>query len=177
MRVGHFRLLSGLHSEHFLAFSEIAKDKEALADLAKLLTPTIGPWQPTAVLSPSTAGVSLGGALASELGIGMHLASLDDDGRPKGIVGGPDISGGRILLVNDVVTTGQGVVALARVVAEHDADVAGATWFASRTEVDVGSRIHAPVVFALTLDLPAVPDDKCPACARGAQLQDGLDLN
>jgi orotate phosphoribosyltransferase len=177
LRLGHFRLLSGLHSEHFLAFSEIAKDNEALADLGTLLTPTIAPWQPTAVLAPSTAGVSLGSALAGRLGVAMHLAYLDSDGRPQGLVGDPDIAGGRVLLVNDVVTTGQGIDALARAVRERGADVAGAAWFASRADVDLAERIDAPVVFALSLDLKAVPADECDACSKGVPLQDGVDLN
>jgi orotate phosphoribosyltransferase len=177
LRVGHFRLLSGLHSEHFLAFSEIAKDNEALAELAALLTPTIAPWQPTAVLAPSTAGVSLGGALADLLGIEMHLAYLDSSGRPRGLVGDPDVEGSRILLVNDVVTTGQGIDALARTVRERGADVAGAAWFASRSNVDVAPRIDAPVAFALSLELEAVPANECSACLRNVPLEDGTDLN
>lgn len=177
LHVGHFRLLSGLHSEHFLAFSAIASDDEATAELVALLTPTIGPWEPTAVLAPSTAGVSLGRAIASEFGIAMHLASLDEGGRPQGIVGDPEIAGERVLLVNDVVTTGEGIVALARAVRTKGAEVAGATWFASRTDVDVAAMIEAPVAFAAELHLPAVSAADCPACARDVKLEDGLDLN
>jgi orotate phosphoribosyltransferase len=177
LRLGHFRLLSGLHSEHFLAFSEIAKDNKALVDLATLLTPTIAPWQPTAVLAPSTAGVSLGSALAGLLGVEMHLAYLDSSGRPQGLVGDPGVAGGRVLLVNDVVTTGQGIDALARTVRERGADVAGAAWFASRSGVDVAKRIDAPVAYTLSLELKAVPADECAACSQGMPLEDGTDLN
>src|SRR5262249_16607835 len=134
LRVGHYRLLSGLHSEHFLAFSRIANDGEILGELARLLVPTVAPWQPSGVLAPSPAGVSLGSTLAQMLDVPMYLASLDDKGRPDGIVGEPDIGGGRILLVNDVITTGDGMKALAREVEKASATIAGGAWFASRRE-------------------------------------------
>jgi orotate phosphoribosyltransferase len=107
----------------------------------------------------------------------MHLACLNSDGRPEGLVGDPDIAGARVLLVNDVVTTGQGIDALARTVRERGADVAGAAWFASRSGVDVVGNIDAPVVFAVSLDLKAVPADECETCSRGVPLEDGTDLN
>jgi len=177
LRTGHFRLLSGLHSDHFIAFSQLAKDEAALESIASLLLPTVGAWSPDAVLAPSTAGVMLGSTLARRLGAGFHLATLDDLSRPDGIVGDTDLSGARVVLVNDVVTTGQSFEALASVAATSGASVAGAAWFASRSAVDVPAAVGAPGAFALSLDLPAVKPQDCRACAKHEPLEDGIDLN
>lgn len=177
LRSGHFQLLSGLHSNHFLAFSAIAEDSEAVDDIASLLLPSILPWQPSIALAPSTAGVTLGAALADRLGVGLYLASLDEQSRPVGIVGEPEISDERVLLINDVVTTGQSLVALAGMVRERSGQVVGSAWFAARSDIDVAEMIEAPTAYLLSLDLRAVPADRCPACARGTEAEDAIDLN
>jgi hypothetical protein len=58
-----------------------------------------------------------------------------DEGRASGITSGEELSRRRVLLVNDVVTTGAGMAALARLVEHSGAEIAGAAWFASRSPV------------------------------------------
>lgn len=174
---GHFRLLSGAHSEHFMRFSRIAGDAQALAGLAAALAPTVNVWQPEAVLAPSTAGVSLARELASQLGLALHLASVDSHGRAVGIMGVAPSHGSRVLLVNDVVTTGDGLRALADVARAAGSEVAGAAWFASRAVVDVEAKLGTPAAWLLTVDLPATAAESCERCAAGEEPIDGLDLN
>lgn len=177
LRTGHYRLLSGLHTEYFLAFSQIAQDARAVRELASDLGAVCAPWLPTMVLAPSTAGVALGGELARELCLPLHLASLDSVGRADGLLGGVSIAGHRVLLVNDVVTTGDGLAALQHAVEAAEASVAGAAWFASRSDAEVGTRIGAPVVMSAALDLAATHADECALCRSGDELQDALDIN
>jgi hypothetical protein len=59
---GHFALLSGLHTDRFLAFSRIADDPAALQTIAGWLAPSIALLLPDALVAPSTAGVGLGWA-------------------------------------------------------------------------------------------------------------------
>jgi orotate phosphoribosyltransferase len=177
LRSGHFRLLSGLHSDHFLAFSQIAKDERALDSLAALLVPTIGPWHPDTVLAPSTAGVTLAAALAQRLGIAFQLATLDEHDRPDGIGADARMDGARVLLVNDVVTTGQGLERLASLARGAGATLAGAAWFASRAPIDVAAKIGAPAALVLSLDLPAVDANACQACVERLPIEDAIDLN
>ncbi|MGD0454768.1 MAG: hypothetical protein ABSB69_14340 [Solirubrobacteraceae bacterium] len=174
---GHFRLLSGAHSEHFLRFSRIAADTQALAGLVAALAPTVAVWQPESVLAPSTAGVSLARELAKQLGLALHLASVDARGRADGLIGEPPAAATRILIVNDVVTTGDGLKALAEVAKAAGADIAGAAWFASRSAVDVGSRLGTPTARLLTVELPSTAPESCARCAAGEPATDGLDLN
>jgi orotate phosphoribosyltransferase len=174
---GHFRLLSGAHSEHFVRFSRIASDTDALAGVAAALAPTAAVWQPGCVLAPCTAGVSLARELARQLGLDLHLASVDAAGRADGVIGEPPRAGSRALLVNDIVTTGAGLEALAAVARAAGADVTGAAWFASRSAVDVAAALGVPAAWLLSVNLPATPPEACPGCSAGEELVDGLDLN
>ena len=179
LRHGHFRLLSGLHTEHFLAFSQIAQDAQAVRRIANDLAAVCGPWGPSMVLAPSTAGVALGGELARALHAPLHLASLDETGRANGVLGEPDIAGARVLLVNDVITTGDGLVALRDVAraAGAGADVAGAACFGTRADVDLAERLQMQICLSVGLTLPAFSADKCPMCADGSEPVDALDIN
>ena len=174
---GHFQLLSGLHSDRFIAFSRIADEPGALGLVAGWLSPSLATLAPTGVIAPSTAGVGLGWTLARRLGVAMQLASLDEHGRPDGIIGAPDLSGERLVLVNDVVTTGTGLAALATTVRNAGGDVAAAAWFASRRPIDVVDAVDAPVVSIADVDMPCCIAAECPGCAAGVPVTPALDLN
>jgi orotate phosphoribosyltransferase len=178
LRTGHFRLLSGLHTEHFVAFSAIAQDPTAVEAIAANLAAVCGPWGVSSVLAPSTAGVTLGGALARQLGVGFRLAALDAQGRAEGVLGGADFTHQRVLLVNDVITTGDGLIALRDVVTQAGGGVVGAACFGIRSEIDIVERLGVPVSVSVALGLPAVPADRCLLCRDGvAHIEDALDIN
>jgi orotate phosphoribosyltransferase len=177
LRHGHFRLLSGLHTKQFLAFSQIAQDCHAVREIAENLAAVCAPWDPTMVLAPSTAGVALGGELARALQAPLHLASLDETGRANGVLGSPDLAGARALLVNDVITTGDGLVALRDVAVDAGAEIVGAACFGTRTNVDVAKRLGIPICLSVGLNLPAFHSSECPMCADGSEPLDALDIN
>lgn len=178
IRHGHFRLLSGLHAEQFLAFSEIARDAEAVRSIAADLAAVCAPWQPSLVLAPSTAGVALAAQLARTLEEPLMLAALDDRGRATGILGDADIEGARVLLVNDVITTGQGLLALRDAAAAAGGLTIGAACFANRGDVDVAELIEVPVCYSARLNLRAVPAEQCEVCARtGEEPEHAIDIN
>lgn len=177
LRHGHFRLLSGLHTEHFLAFSQIAQDRQAVRRIASDLAAVCGPWAASVVLAPSTAGVALGGELAGALDAALHLASLDETGRANGVLGDPNLKGARVLLVNDVITTGDGLVALRDVADAAGAEVAGAACFGTRANIDVAERLEIPLALSVGLSLATFPADQCPMCADGSEPIDALDIN
>jgi orotate phosphoribosyltransferase len=177
MLMGHFELLSGLHTDRFLAFSRIAADPTALGFIADWLQPCVAAQRPTTLVAPSTAGVGLGWALAQRLGVPLHLASLGATGRADGLLGDPRLDEERVLLVNDLVTTGQGLKALGDVVVRCGGTVRGATWFLTRGEADVEDLIGAPCFAVATLPLEAWDAELCPLCREHEPAQLALDLN
>lgn len=177
LRSGHFELLSGLHSDRFLAFSRICDEDGALDLLASWLAPELAPLRPSAVLAPSTAGVGLGRALSRVLGIPLQLASLNTEGRPEAVIGAPLLSGERVLLANDVLTTGQGLEGLAQLVREGGGEPTAAVWFLSRRAIDVEAMLGVPGLCVGEFELPAWEPDNCEFCRRNEALELALDIN
>jgi orotate phosphoribosyltransferase len=177
LREGHFELLSGLHSDRFLAFSRICDEEGALDLLASWLSPDLAPLRPSAVLVPSTAGVGLGRAVARALGVPLQLASLGSDGRPNAVIGAPSLSGERVLLANDVLTTGQGLEALAGLVRDGGGEPAAAVWFLSRAVVDIDAKLGVPGLCLGEFELPAWQPDHCQACESHQPVELALDIN
>ena len=145
--------------------------------VGRWLQPTVAAWAPTGILSPSTAGVGLAATLARSCGIPLYLAHLDVDGRPAGVVGEPALSDQRIVLINDVVTTGGSLASMAQLVRGGGGQVAGAAWFASRSEQDIAAIIDASTACIATALLPAWSADGCRLCQSAEPLEDTLDLN
>lgn len=176
LRDGHFRLLSGLHTDVFLAFSTIAADPANLDAISSWVGPTVDAWAPDAVLAPSTAGVGLASTLARRISAPLHLAAVGPDGRPSDLLGSVLPPSARVLVVNDVTTTGTGIAALADIARSHGADVVGAAWFASRGRAadDVGF----PTAHVVDVKLGAFSEGDCPHCAAGLfTMEDAVDLN
>jgi orotate phosphoribosyltransferase len=128
---GHFELLGGDHADTFIKFSRIAERSTALETTTQWLLPSVAAWLPDVVVAPATAGVALGWTLARRLGLPLVLADVGADGRAVAVPDAESLRDHRALLVNDVVTTGRGMTALAQVANNAGATVAGATWFLS----------------------------------------------
>lgn len=174
---GHFRLLSGLHSDHFIRFSRLADDADALGYVADLLAGIVASWEPDAVAAPSTAGVSLGVELGRRLSVRLHLVAVGADGRPTTLIGTSPIADSRVLLVNDVITTGEGVKALAQVMTAAGAVSIGCCAFVARTVDDPAQAVGMPVAVAASVDLAAWSSEECPLCESSGPPEDARDLN
>jgi orotate phosphoribosyltransferase len=177
LRHGHFRLVSGLHSDTFVRFSKLAEDADALAYVADLLAAIVANWQPDAILAPSTAGVSLGVVLGRRLGIRLHLSNVGDDGRATKVIGTMPAEGSRLLIVNDVISTGEGVKALARVATSAGAVPVGCCAFIARTPGEPAEAVGMPVAVTACADLGAWAADDCSLCEAGLPPEDARDLN
>lgn len=174
---GHFELLGGSHSDSFIRFSRIATRPQALETTAGWLLPTVAAWMLDAVVAPATAGVALAATLGKRLGLPVALADVDGDGRAVAVHTRELVSGKRVLLVNDVVTTGTGMTALAHVARDADAFVAGAAWFLSRNDLDVSSLIEAPTSAVGDLLLSQWTPESCPLCADAEELVHAAEIN
>ncbi|TFV57746.1 hypothetical protein E4P41_13890 [Geodermatophilus sp. DF01-2] len=176
LRQGHFRLLSGRHTDKFLAFSAIAAETAALDQIASWLRPAVEAWAPDSVLAPTTAGVGLAATLARMMSLPLQLAAAGPEGRPSVLVGTPAPLAGRVLLVNDVTTTGTALGALAGLAETSGGVVAGAAWFASR---QIGGELSLPFPTAhvADVDLPSWPEQECGLCSTDPAPENARDLN
>ena len=138
-------------------------------------TSTVAAWSPDLVVSPTTAGVALAATLARRIAVPVAFAEVGADGRATTMR--EPLDGRRALLVNDVVTTGAGLAALAGVVQEAGAAVAGAAWFVTRGNVSFGDILAAPTAAIGEMLLGAWEPAECPLCASGALMTHALEIN
>jgi orotate phosphoribosyltransferase len=162
---GHFRLTSGLHSDRYLQSALVLQHPELAEALGKALAERAGHLQPTAVLSPALGGIVIGHEVARALGIRALFAERLNGELTlrRGFSLAP---GDRVLIVEDVITTGGSTRETAAVATAAGAAVAGAA-----SIVDRGSdpqRLNLPLFSLVNLVVPAYDADACPLCARGS---------
>ena len=102
---GHFQLSSGLHSGGYLQCARGLQHPEHAAALGQALAAQAAGLEPGVVLSPALGGVVIGHEVARALGVRALFAERRD-GRLTLRRGFRIDPGERVLVVEDVVTTG-----------------------------------------------------------------------
>src|SRR5262249_20686667 len=124
--------------------------------------------RPTAVLSPALGGVIIGQEVGRALGIRALFAERQDGDltlRRGFMLGETD----RVLVVEDVLTTGGSTRETMQVARAAGAQVVGAASIVDRSArvAERGEALGVPFVTLLGIDLPAFEPDRCPLCAQG----------
>jgi len=161
---GHFRLSSGLHSSGYLQCALVLQHPREAEACGSALAAKVRDLQATVVLSPALGGIVIGHEVARALGVRAIFAERQD-----GVLtlrrGFSLDAGERVLVVEDVVTTGGSTRETMAVARAAGATVVGAGAIIDRSgghqDLDVPFRALA------TIDLPAYQPEACPLCARG----------
>lgn len=161
---GHFVLSSGLHSAVYLQCALVLqhpREAEALgrAIAEKFQTENIG-----TVASPAIGGLIIGHEVARALG--ARFIWTERENGTMVLRRGFSVSAGeRVLVVEDVVTTGGSTRETIEALQNYDANVIAAASIIDRSsgKADVG----APRIALATLDVPAVDASVCEACKSG----------
>ena len=160
---GHFRLSSGLHSDRYLQSALVLQFPEFATALGAALADRTRHLQPTTVLSPALGGIVIGQEVARALGVRAMFAERQD-GKLTLRRGFALTPRDRVLVVEDVITTGGSTRETIDVANDAGAHVLGAAAI-----IDRGSdptRLHVPMTTLVQLDVPAYPPESCPLCAK-----------
>jgi len=160
---GHFRLSSGLHSPGYLQCALVLQHPAHAAALGRVLADRARASAPTAVLSPALGGVIIGHEVARALGVRALFAERQDGALVlrRGFTLGP---ADRVLVVEDVVTTGKSTRETMEVARAWGATVVGAAAIVDRGgAADLG----VPAWTLAAMSLPTYDPSTCPLCARG----------
>jgi orotate phosphoribosyltransferase len=163
---GHFMLSSGLHSPLYLQCAlalQLPADAQAYGeDIASQFD---GEAVDT-VASPAIGGLVIGFAVAEALGVRFIWTE-----RENGVMmlrrGFTVNEAERILVVEDVITTGGSTRECIAALEKHGAQVIGAASIVDRSNgaADVG----VPRISLVSLDVPSYSPDSCPLCAQGIE--------
>lgn len=161
---GHFRLTSGLHSPRYLQCALVLSRPPDAEALAAAIAPRVAALGATVVLSPALGGIVIGHEVARALGIRAMFAERQEGTLTlrRGFALSPD---DRVLVVEDVVTTGGSTRETMAVARAAGAAVVGAASIVDRS--GGSSSLGVPYEALLSLSVPTYDPASCPLCAEG----------
>lgn len=164
---GHFRLSSGLHSPNYVQCALLLEHPRNAKAIGAELAERVRSLGAQKVVAPALGGVIIGYTVAE----GLELPSIFTE-RKEGQMtlrrGFQVTPGERVIVVEDVVTTGKSTREAAAVVTERGAVVAGFASILNRN--GKANPFDAPYEALLALDLETHEAAECPLCTAGVPL-------
>ncbi len=164
---GHFLLSSGLHSSQYLQCARALEDPQISGKLCRALAENFRNDTIDAVVGPAMGGIIVAYELARALGAAALFAEREC-GKMRLRRGFSLSPQDRVLIAEDVITTGGSVKEVIELVKAKGAQVVAVASLAdrSREKIDFGVRS----VTLLKLDIKNFPPENCPLCKQGIEL-------
>jgi len=162
---GHFILSSGRHSSRYLQSALILMDPRHVESLAVALAAKVTSEESDIVVSPALGGLIIGYEVARALGK-PFLFTERKEGRMCLRRGFSLPEKARVLVVEDVITTGGSVRECIHVVRNHGGRPVKVLALADRAP-ELVQRLDVPFEALLQLDVPSFAATECPLCREG----------
>ncbi|HEU4521100.1 MAG TPA: orotate phosphoribosyltransferase [Thermoanaerobaculia bacterium] len=161
---GHFRLSSGLHSPNYVQCALLLQHPRNAKALGEALAKLIRPMKPKKIVAPALGGLIIGYTVAEALDVPMVFTERKEGEMTlrRGFKIG---QGERVVIIEDVVTTGKSTKEAAAVVAAHGGLVFGYGSILNRSGKN--NPFDKSYESLLTLGLDTWDEAACPLCAKG----------
>ena len=161
---GHFLLTSGRHSDVYYEKFTLLKNPAICTRICEAMADRFRTSGATTVVGPTTGGIIIAYDVARYLGIESIYAEQGDNGRvfKRGFSLG---SGQKVVIVDDVLTTGKSVEEVIQLVTSYHADIVGIGLLLDRSGGSV--RFPYPVHSLATVSANSWDAKECPLCAKG----------
>src|SRR6476659_3619610 len=160
---GHFRLTSGLHSSGYVQCALVLQRPAHAEALGRAIADRTRSLRPTAVLSPALGGVVIGHEVGRALGVRALFAERQDGEltlRRGFVIAEND----RVVVVEDVLTTGGSTRETMQVARASGGQVVGAASIVNRS--GTAPQFDVPFAALLEVSLPTYEPEACPLCAQ-----------
>ncbi len=163
---GHFKLSSGLHSGAYLQCALVLQDPIIAARMCGVLAAKFRADNPDIIIGPAMGGIVLAYELARALNARAIFAERDAEGVMKLRRGFKVFPGSKVLVAEDVLTTGKSVKEVIALLEKENVKPAGIACLVDRSSrpVDFGGIKCESLI---KLNIPAFQEGKCPLCQEG----------
>lgn len=164
LQEGHFLLTSGRHSDKYMQCAKLFRNTRYSEELCAFLADQFKEDHVELVVGPAMGAVQMAYEVSRHLGVENFFTE-----RENGVMtlrrGFAIRPGQRVLIVEDVVTTGCSVREVMDVVQKQGGVVVGVGLIVDRTggKVDFG----VPLKSVISMDITSYEADECPLCREG----------
>ena len=164
LQEGHFLLTSGRHSNQYMQCARILEYPEYTVELSSFIAEEFKYDKIDVVVGPAMGGIIFAYEIARQLGV-KNLFAEREDGKMTLRRGFKVPKGARVLIAEDVITTGGSVREVMEIVEEQGGEVVGVALLVDRTNgsVDFGCKLKA----AYTAEVVSYEAQLCPICKEG----------
>ena len=161
---GHFKLTSGRHSDTYMQSAKLFIDTKQSEIVCKALAEKLAGEKIDLVVSPAIGGILMGYEVARQLGV-PNIFAERENGEMTLRRGFAIEKGTKVVVVEDVVTTGGSVKEVVRLVQSMGAEVVAVASLVDRSNgnVDFGVKY----VNLISMEVVSYEPDECPLCKEG----------
>lgn len=163
---GHFILSSGLHSPNYLQCALALQYPADAARFGRAIAEALTEANIETVASPAIGGLVIGYAVAQSLNV-RFIWTERQAGEMTVRRGFSVKEGERILVVEDVITTGGSTRECIAALEKNGGKIVGAASIIDRSNgaADVG----VPRISLISMEVPSYKPEECPLCAQGIE--------
>ena len=165
---GHFLLASGLHSPVYWEKARVLQYPEYTERLCRLIAEHFRSSGARVVAGPTTPGIILAYENARQLGVRGIFAEKDESGGRAFRRGFEIAPGEKVLVVDDILTTGSSVREVINAVRKRGGEVVGVGVLVDRSTQDVDFGV--PFFACHRTRVVTYQPESCPLCAAGVPL-------
>ena len=156
---GHFILSSGLHSDKYFQCAKVLQFPEHLTKFSQIISKYFKKFMPDVVISPAIGGVVLGTEVGRQLGARTIFAERKNGKmvirrgfniKPKE----------KVLIIEDVITTGGSVLEVKRCVKDTGAEIVGVGVLVDRSNKSV--LLHQNQFSLINLEVTSYSEENLP---------------
>jgi orotate phosphoribosyltransferase len=160
---GHFRLSSGRHSDRYFQCAKVLQYPEHARNFGKLIAERMKDLEADAVISPAMGGIIIGYEVAAHLGVRSIFGE-----RTEGVMAlrrGFEIQAGeRLIVIEDVITTGKSTMEVVSLVEGYGGVTVGIGCIADRSGGK--AALPVPAVSLLLMEVLSWEASECPLCSK-----------
>lgn len=170
LKDGHFLLASGRHSDRYVEKFDLLRNPAATVVACGLIADRFRSAGIDVVVGPTTGGVILAFEVARQLGTKAAYAERASEGASgreirRGTTFAP---GQRVLVVDDILTTGGSIRETLGALEAHPVEVVAVAVLVDRSNGNLDFGV--PLESLARMDIATWTPDECPLCAKGEPL-------